>query len=187
MIRGIIVEGIDCGGKSTLIQSIKFKLKRLGGYDVKSLEHKNYVNQFRRYLYEYASNDKIIFDRSHFSEVVFGKFLRNEISFSKTELKILNEIVKLEFITILALPNYDDFCKRMRQTKTLQVINEKDFFNINKKFEKILNASNIGYKLYRSDTIGEMEELSDKILQMVKRGNKDAPKSRSHPLTGLTS
>ncbi len=167
MIRGIIVEGIDCGGKSTLIQNLKFRLKNIVGYDVKSLGHRNCISQYRRYLYEYAANDKIIFDRAHFSEVVFGKILRNENPFSVAELKILNEIVELEFIIILAIPRYVDFCERIQQTKHIQVIEEKDYSNINTGFIKAL--SNIDYIVYKSESFDELDRITEIILQLLQR------------------
>lgn len=165
MIRGIIIEGIDCGGKTSLIENIKFYLKDKGGYDVKQLEHKDCNSQFRRYLFEYALSDRVIFDRSHFSELVFGKYLRGASPFSVAELKILNLIVKLEFIVVLAEPDYNTFKDRIDKTKHIQVIGEKDYSSIISEFRKSLEQ--IDYLLYKSSFLEEKDTITHQIIDKL--------------------
>ncbi len=167
-MKNIIIDGIDCRGKSTLIKNFKFKLKKFGGYDVKELEHRDIDDQFRRYALEYIFNVQTIFDRSHISELVFGKILRNKIPFSSTHIKILDQIVRTEFITVLATPSYEDFCIRYNDTRKYQVISCCDFNDITNEF--IENSINIKPILYKSSCYNELDELVDKIITILTNG-----------------
>ena len=69
MIKRIIIEGPDCSGKSTVVDRVKNELR----WDSKSLHHRE-VYQFYRYLKEYSSANQIVFDRSHFSEILAMAF-----------------------------------------------------------------------------------------------------------------
>src|SRR5438046_693653 len=103
-MKGIVVEGITCSGKTELISSLKAELKRFGGFDVKELPHVNCDDQFARYLKEYATQERILFHRSHVSEHVLGRLLRERSPFSNDELATLNKIIPLRFVCVLAEP-----------------------------------------------------------------------------------
>ncbi len=164
-MKNVIVEGIDCSGKSTLIKNLKFGLKKHGGYDVKELEHKECPSQFRRYMLEYSLAERIIFDRAHISEAVFGKILRNKFPFSDRESNMLNGFVRNDFITILAIPSYDDFQSRYQESKKLQVISNNDFDLINKEF--MLYCKEINPIIYNSSTFGYLEVFNKNIIDEI--------------------
>ena len=94
--KRIIVEGPDCSGKSTVVHRIKNALR----WDSKSLHHKG-GDQFSRYLREYANNDCIVFDRSHFSEIVYSKLWRNGSPFTEIESNIL--IIPVDYHSLLSI------------------------------------------------------------------------------------
>lgn len=160
-MKNVIVEGIDCSGKSTLIKNLKFKLKGFGGYDVKALEHKN-GDQFRRYSTEYVLADRILFDRAHISEMVFGKILRNHSPLNQNEISILNSIVNNNFLVILAVPSYEDFIRRFHESRELQVISESDFGRINDEF--ILGCGSINPIIYNSKSLTELDLITNQIV-----------------------
>lgn len=161
-MKGLIIDGIDCAGKTTLANSVKFRLKKYGGYDLKGLEHKTCESQFDRYLYEYATNNRIIFDRSHISEVVFGKLLRNNIPFSNVELKVLNDIINLKYVFVLGIPLYNEFCDRLERNKQIQVIEKEQYHAIVNEFE--VAAKNINHIVYASQSIEELNEIVEAII-----------------------
>ena len=162
-MKNIIVEGIDCGGKSTLIRHIKFQLKSRGGYDVKELEHKEKCDsQFKRYAREYLFCENTIFDRSHISECVFGRILRGNQPFSQRELDTLSSIVLSEAVLVLAVPNFESFKIRYAESKKLQVISPDDFYLINKEF---LNCcEKLEPIIYNSQSFDEMEYCGKQII-----------------------
>lgn len=168
-MRGIIVEGIDCSGKSTLIKNIKLMLKKYGGFDVKELEHIECNSQYERYLYEYASARKIIFHRSHISESVFGKHLRNSTPFTDKEDEILNKIVNNDFIVILAEVNYSMFQSRLMGTKKYQVIKERDYLAITERFKHAM--LNIKHFKYSSDSTDSMVKMCETVVSSLLNAN----------------
>jgi len=178
-MKSVIVEGIDCSGKSSLIKALKYKLKKYGGYDVKELEHKDISNQFSRYALEYLSVSHTLFDRSHISEIVFGSILRNTIPFSSFQIKILNEIVSSEFVTVLATPSYDDFISRYQETRKYQVISVTDFNKINDKF--IESCAYVNSIVYRSSSFNELEEVSNDIVNLLTNGELNNDRISANP------
>ena len=86
-LKRIIVEGPDCSGKSTLVDTLKNRLL----WDAKSLHHKE-GNQFQRYLKEYALGEEVVFNRAHFSENVYSKLWRGGSPFLEKEKEILNDL-----------------------------------------------------------------------------------------------
>ncbi|MEK7432848.1 MAG: hypothetical protein AABZ74_06935 [Cyanobacteriota bacterium] len=163
---GVIVEGIDCAGKSTLIKNLKFNLKKLGGYDVRELEHIDTLNQFQRYLREYAYGERVLFDRSHISEVVFGKYLRSNKPFDSEQLTILDLIVKNSYILVVAIPSIEDFKKRMLETKNIQVLNNTDYDNVVSLFDLV--TSKIPHMKYSSANLEELNTLINIIISKLR-------------------
>ena len=92
-MRGVVIEGITGAGKTELISSPKSELKQFGGSDVKELSHIDSDDQYARYLKEYATQERVLFHRSHISEHVLGKFFRRGSPFSDEQLLTLNKII----------------------------------------------------------------------------------------------
>ena len=95
--KGIIVEGVECAGKSTLIQKLRSEIVP---WDCKMLGHKPGI-QFDRFISEYVINDEVVFNRSHISEVVYSELWQRETPFSSEEYRVLNDYIKRHFILIL--------------------------------------------------------------------------------------
>lgn len=164
--RGIIVEGIDCGGKSTLIKNLKFCLKNFGGFDVKELEHKNVDNQYYRYLYEYSISSNILFDRSHISEIVYGSLLRNHIPFTDKEVDILNNVIYSDYILVLAVPSFKDFSNRIKESKKYQIISEGNYEKIINEFKEV--TKDLNFMEYSSSSYKELDLMTDLLIKMLK-------------------
>ena len=170
-MKGVIVEGIDCSGKSSLIKVLKYKLKNQGGFDVKELEHVNNIQQYKRYMFEYVTSQRILFDRSHISEVVYGKILRSNNPFSDEELMILNQVVNLDYLVVYAKPSYDDFVDRMKKTRDSQVIKAESYNSIIEGFEEIMKFFNP--IIYSSKSFEELEVISNKVVHNLSNDKND--------------
>jgi thymidylate kinase len=160
-ITQIIVEGPDCSGKSTVVDRIKNMLR----WDSKSLHHKS-GNQFKRYLKEYALNDNIVFDRSHFSEIVYSTLWREGNHFSKKENNILNEIVSNNTLVIFTCPSLSTLRTRYNNRNFKQQIQLQELEKSRRLFIKTLK--NIPHILYFSNDYGELDNLLKKVKDMIK-------------------
>jgi hypothetical protein len=96
--RGVIVEGPDCSGKSSLVRRLKAELA--SGWDVLQMGHKD-GDQFKRYVKVYLEADRILLDRSHFSEGVYGDLWRGSRNLAARERSLLDDIARNEFVTVL--------------------------------------------------------------------------------------
>ena len=163
MINKIIVEGPDCSGKSTLVERLKNSLR----WDAKSLHHKDSPSwsdkyfQFKRYLSEYATNDKTILDRSHFSEIVYSELWRDELPFTSNEKLLLNGIAQHNSLIILACPNLETLQKRYLSRNYPQQIKLEELEPSRKLFFRELR--NIPYILYKSESYEELNNLVTRV------------------------
>lgn len=162
-MRGVIVEGIDCSGKSTLISLIKYAFKRHGGIDVRELEHLDCKSQYERYLSEYSSPSKVIFHRSHISEVVFSSFYSRITPFNESELSILEKIVRNDFIVIMAEVSYSLFKERINNSRGSQVIDINDYKKLTELF--FLNTKQYKPIYYSSKSTEELEKMCDLVVK----------------------
>ncbi|MFH1637127.1 MAG: hypothetical protein ABIB71_01750 [Candidatus Woesearchaeota archaeon] len=160
-ITRIIIEGPDCSGKSTVVDRIKNALR----WDSKSLHHKEGY-QFRRYLLEYAINDRIVFDRSHFSEAVYSRLWRGGSPFSKKERKILDEICTIGTLVIFTCPDIQTIKQRYHHREFEQQIKYHELEKSRELFCEELKS--IPYILYQSKNYDELNDLVKKVLDLIK-------------------
>lgn len=160
--KQILIEGPDCSGKSTLINRLKNELC----WDAKSLHHRQ-GNQFLRYLQQYASQSEIIFDRGHISEAVYSTLWRTA-PFSADELNILNGIVKLQMITILALPPVSVLQERYLARKYPQKITFSELETSANLFKNYFDGKSLEPTIiYCSKDYGELEFVVQKVSKIV--------------------
>ena len=152
----VIIEGMDCSGKSTIVERVKNNLR----WDSKSLHHIE-GDQFRRYLREYAFNDKTVFDRSHFSEIVYSTLWREGNPFSKMEKAILDGYCTSKTLIVFACPELDVMRERYKQRGFEQQIKLSELEKSRKLFYDIFK--DIPHLKYRSRDFNELSELVDKI------------------------
>lgn len=140
-MKGVIVEGSDCSGKTTLINHLASKLSSYG-WDEIDLRHRN-GDQFERFLKAYINSERVLFDRAHFSEIVFGNLWRGGNQFNDWQLQILNKYSLENFIVVFAFTSEDILINRYKARKNHQVIKQEelikvqnDFFNIFKPFKE---------------------------------------------------
>ena len=148
----ILVEGPDCSGKTTLVERLKNELH----WDAKSLHHLK-GNQFRRYLREYALSEQIVFNRGHFSEIVYGRLWRDGNPFSTEEHHILDGICRQNMIVILASPPLEVLQQRYQQRNFPQQIKYEELAVIDRYFREIMK--DIPHLQYRSSSPQELQSL----------------------------
>lgn len=96
---GVIVEGADCSGKTTLVKRLKAALST-AGWDVHDMGHKP-GDQFRRYADAYVRGHNLLLDRGHFSEVVYSRLWRGGSPFAPWERELLDDYVLGRYIVVL--------------------------------------------------------------------------------------
>jgi len=160
MIKRIIVEGPDCSGKSSVVERVKNTLR----WDSKSLHHLQ-GNQFDRYLKEYSINEKIVYDRSHFSEIVYSVLWRNGSPFSDEETKCLGFISKKDTLIIFACPDLDTMKKRYKCRNYPQQIK---FGELEKSRNLFINLfKEVPVLVYYSRNYEELDKLVDEVKRRV--------------------
>lgn len=161
MITRIIIEGPDCSGKSTVVDRIKNALH----WDSKSLHHKE-GNQFARYLKEYAANEYVVFDRSHFSEEVYSNLWRGGSPFSKEEKEILDNVCRLNTLIIFTCPAAEVLKERYLKRGYEQQIKLEE---LEKSRELFCSAFNeMPHSLYTSKDYDELNALVKEVRELVK-------------------
>ena len=97
-LRGVITEGPDCSGKTSFTKHLKALLS--GGWDSLQMGHKS-GDQFKRYMKVYGEADRLLMDRGHYSEVVYGDLFRGGRHFVPWERRLLDDMAREDFITVL--------------------------------------------------------------------------------------
>ncbi len=159
-VRRIIIEGPDCSGKSTLVNRLKNALK----WDSKSLHHSK-GNQFIRYLREYSNNENIIFDRAHFSEIVYSMMWRGGNPFSDMELRILNDFVRNNTLVIFTCPPIELLEKRHASRDFEQEIKLPELKYSRRLFSEVLES--IPHIAYKSEDYGELNKLISNVEEII--------------------
>jgi hypothetical protein len=162
-MKGVVIEGIRCCGKSELITSLKASLKSAGGFDVKELTHIDCNDQYARYLKEYATQDRVILHRSHVSEHVLGKILRSTSPFAQAELDNLNAILVSRFVCVLTeAPSFEEFVVRTAHRRVKEDFSRERYAEILSAFHD--SFDHIPHIRYTSSSFSELEATRDAII-----------------------
>ncbi|MEL7630523.1 hypothetical protein AAGW04_16200 [Pectobacterium aroidearum] len=158
VIKGIIIEGVECSGKTTLIQRIRSDVI---SYDCIMLGHQS-GSQFDRYMRDYMVNDRVIFNRSHYSELIYSRLWDRGVPFSTSELNVLNDYIHRNFITILCTADVCSLAERYAKRQYKQKVNLNELSEVKSLFDDVLTPK--ADYIYRSNDVLEL----DKVLDYVK-------------------
>ncbi len=162
MVRNILIEGVDCGGKSTLAKELKNRLN----WDAAALTHKPGW-QFERYLSAYATQPQTIFERGHVSEQVYSEVFNRDSPFSPTERGVLDGIVAETMLVILAIPDSDLARKRYGERNgVLQVIAAEQLSDTNSRFAAY-SGRYPNTIIYQSKDWDELERLVARVQRIL--------------------
>lgn len=159
--RAILVEGPDCSGKSTLINTLKNVLR----WDSKSLHHRE-GDQFERYLLEYSLADRVVLDRGHISEEVYGRMWRGGDPFDLIERRILDEIVGKKMLMIFACPPTNLMKERYLSREYKQQIKLNELVLAKRLF--CYRIKRMPYFYYASINMNELNEVIRTVLGDLK-------------------
>lgn len=134
--RNIIVEGVECAGKTTLIDELR---RKAPGWDLKYLGHRT-GNQYERYMWEYMVNKGVIFNRSHFSEVVYSRLRQREEPFTEPERRVLDDVVARNTLVIFCDPRIEDVRARFMQRSTVQPVQLEELEVVHGMFRDIFEG-----------------------------------------------
>lgn len=70
------------------------------------------ADQFERYLEKYLGDERIIYDRAHFSEIVYGNLWRGHSGPTAWQKGFLNNFVLENFVAVLAQAPGDTLLQR---------------------------------------------------------------------------
>jgi len=138
----ILLEGSNGSGKSTLAKLLKVNLV---GWSVQTLDYEPDERPFRRFLSQYGLSQHMIFDRGHFSEVVYGDMFRGGRHFSKDELTMLNDYCRNRGIVILCDPSENELRRRVGNSASPKHINLERLGEVKHRFQQAVETSGIPY------------------------------------------
>ena len=155
--KGIIIEGVECAGKTTLIQKLRNEVMP---WDCKMLSHKS-CQQFDRFITEYVIGDEVIFNRSHISEVVYSKLWNRNMPFSFEERKVLDEYIKRHYILVLCEAETSLLVERYNSRDFKQKVTTSELDGIKQNFNS--ECYNMDFVYYNSSR----KESLDNIIPVI--------------------
>ena len=164
MVRNIIVEGVECGGKTTLIDEMRRQMK---GWDLKFLGHKN-GDQFKRYVWEYQVNEGTIFNRSHYSEIVYSRLWDRGEPFTPAQVECLDDLAAEDNIIIVASPQKQVMLDRYKQRGYAQMAKLEELGRIHDIFGEVMQ--NVPCLVYGSENIDAMYSMVEQVKRIVEGG-----------------
>jgi thymidylate kinase len=164
---GIIIEGGDCSGKTTLINRLRSKLSPQGWYSL-SLSHRT-THQFERYLAKYLSDERIIYDRAHFSEIVYGKLWRSHTGFTTWQQQFLHDFVLDNFIVVLAQAPRETLMQRYRARHQAQAIDISELEKAQDMFQREMRDSRIIQ--YHATDLDSLDQVVKQVTAMLEIAN----------------
>lgn len=160
---GIIIEGVECAGKTTLIQRIRSEVLP---WDCKMLAHVE-GKQFDRFIYEYMFTHNIIFNRSHISEVVYSRLWNRASPFTKSEREVLDDYINRNYILILGTADEDKLVERYNSRNYKQKITANQINKIKSLFED--ECKNCKHIIYNGSDMVGIDTIIATLKNIVKK------------------
>ena len=167
MTKNIIVEGVECGGKTTLIGEMRRQMK---GWDLKFLGHKD-GDQFRRYTWEYQVNKGTIFNRAHYSEIVYSRLWGREEPFTSAQRECLDTLAAEDSIIILAFPQKEIMFDRYKQREYAQMAKLEELVKIHDIFGEVMQK--VPCLVYISENMDVMYAMVEQVKRIVEGGKQN--------------
>ena len=164
VIAMLIIEGLDGSGKTTLINQLLTKDKKL-------LKPENINNSFEKYhvlLKETSPNS--LMDRSFISEMVYGKVLSNKTKLTEEEYQQLLKLYsKSKSIVIYLYAPKEVLLNRRINDKKDKLVLLKFYEKLLNEFDYRLSEANIYLPTYKINTYkNSQEEVLSKVKQLTK-------------------
>lgn len=121
-MQTIIMEGPDCAGKTTLINSEfeQFKRKHNGVYGSSDIACKAYINQLN------SIQEDTVFDRMHLSELVYGSAIRGSAMDKKLFAVVELLAAYREAVLIICLPPKETLIESWKNRRGKEYVKRMD-------------------------------------------------------------
>lgn len=164
----VIIEGIDKVGKSTLARELS---KKLYYPVVNRLKPKsNIFIECIDFLTD--TNESMIVDRFHLSELAYGPVKRNKIRFDFRELSLIEmSMLSLNTFNIYCYNDIDFIEKKFKEDKE-SFLTKEDIKPVLKLFEKSLNKISI-LKWHKYKIGDDIDEIAEKIKKSFESYDKE--------------
>ena len=133
-----------------------------------SLSHRA-MHQFERYLVKYVSDERIVYDRAHFSEIVYGKLWRGYTSFTTWQQQFLHDFVLNNFVVVLVQAPRDTLMQRYRARHQAQVIDISELEKAQDMFQEEMRDRRIIQ--YHATDFGALDQVVNQVVAMLEGAN----------------
>lgn len=164
----ILIEGMDCAGKSTLAKELKNKLR----WDMKCLGHRE-GDQFGRYLKEYSTVETVL-ERGHISEDVYSPIFKRETPFTAPQKDTLDNILRERFLIVMCIPDLETAEKRYKARGNMfQPLPFEDMRRAHVLFENYMKRFENDKRLfiYRSSDVNELKNIIETLKSVIESIN----------------
>ncbi len=161
--QGVIIEGVECAGKTTLIDYLR---KKTLPWDVKYMAHQT-ENQFDRYIYEYVTARNVLLNRSHISECVYGTLWRGGVPFKEYEQQTLDNYVRRHMVLVHCDAPTELLLDRYSDRDFDQMAKAEELNAIRAGFERVLAGTDC--IRYESTSQRSLENTAEAIVDRVRK------------------
>jgi len=161
--QGVIIEGVECAGKTTLIDYLR---KEKLPWDVKYVAHQE-GDQFDRYMVEYITAHNILLNRSHISECVYGTLWRGGVPFEEYEQQTLDNYVRRHMVLVHCDAPTELLLDRYANRDFDQMAKVEELDAIRTGFERVLEGTDC--IRYESTSQKELETAAEAIVERVQQ------------------
>lgn len=170
----ILVEGVDCSGKSTLVEALskkypgillKLNYRPKDKSEQETLIYKRHVYSMMSFINDNRKDKSIILDRFYSSELVYSKVKRKYDAFKdSTYFKIDKSLSCLPNLYIYCSPGNDVIIERLKQRGD-DYIDEKDVQALSDRYDLFYEKTTLNKM--KVDTTKNIEELLKLIEEKI--------------------
>jgi broad-specificity NMP kinase len=152
----VLLEGSNGSGKSTLAKLLKVNLV---GWHIKTLDYDPLRPPFYRLMSEYVGADRAIFDRGHFSEVVYGDMFRGGKHFTPREMRHLCNYVEGRGLVVLCEAPPESLRSRVSNASYPKHIHPDRLAEVSARFRQVIEQAGIPSHIVRTDSSESVREI----------------------------
>lgn len=164
--HAVLVEGVECAGKTTLIRALRERLD----WDCKALSHRP-AHQFDRFMGEYLLGRDVVFNRGHYSELVYSRLWGREEPFSTAERAVLTDYASRHFLVVHCTADLDTLRLRYERRGYAQRARSSELARILELFEETFAAvPHLRYASNDADALAAVvERLASRLTNFEPR------------------
>jgi hypothetical protein len=120
-MKTVIIEGPDCGGKTTLIRSAfeNYQVTHNGVFKTSARAMSTYIQQLN------SIHCDSVFDRMHLSELIYGKIMRDTIPNRELFASVEMLAAYRETVIVVCLPPLDAVLEQWRARQRIEYVKKE--------------------------------------------------------------